>query len=203
MSKIIPLFGRPSSFLKLNASIDSCFCLGRSSFQKSLWNDLLQAKPYHLGASHSKSLEFLLVPLTQDGRTNFEALTLFLFQKTFYLPFFSSLPLCPFFHNAVGDSVRLHFIRNTMDLFLYTFKPFIYVTDNTRNIFVFVVEDFRLIGEFLRQLLVSLATKKHWEICFPIQFYGKLEVLKKKQKTNEFSKMENGYLHVFFHSILG
>ena len=34
-----------------------------------------------LGASHSKSLEFLLVLLTQDGGTNFKALTVFLFPK--------------------------------------------------------------------------------------------------------------------------
>ena len=41
-----------------------------------------------LGASHSKSLEFLLVPLTNDGETNFKALTVFLFSKIVYLPFF-------------------------------------------------------------------------------------------------------------------
>ena len=36
---------------------------------------------YHLVASHSKSLEFLLVPLTHDGRINFKALTVFSFFK--------------------------------------------------------------------------------------------------------------------------
>ena len=41
-----------------------------------------------LGASHSKSLEFHLVPLTQCGGTNFKALTVFLFPKIVHLPFF-------------------------------------------------------------------------------------------------------------------
>ena len=35
--------------------------------------------PSHLSASHSKKLEVLLVLLTQDGGTNFKALTVFLF----------------------------------------------------------------------------------------------------------------------------
>ena len=35
----------------------------------------------HLGASHSKSFEFLLVPLTQCKGTNFKALTIFHFPK--------------------------------------------------------------------------------------------------------------------------
>ena len=42
----------------------------------------------HLGASDSKSLEFPLVPLTKDGGTYFKALTVFLFPKIVYLPFF-------------------------------------------------------------------------------------------------------------------
>ena len=44
--------------------------------------------PITLGASHSKSLEFLLVPLTKDGGTYFKALTVFLFPKIVCLPFF-------------------------------------------------------------------------------------------------------------------
>ena len=41
----------------------------------------------HLGASHNKSLEFLLVPLTQCGGTNFKALTIFPFPQIGHLPF--------------------------------------------------------------------------------------------------------------------
>ena len=41
-----------------------------------------------LGASHTKNFEFLLVPLTQCGGTNFKALTIFLFPKIGHLPFF-------------------------------------------------------------------------------------------------------------------
>ena len=64
-----------------------------------------------MGASHSKSLESHLVPLTSDGGTNFKALTVFLFPKMVYLPFFSSLLLRPNLHNAVRDTVRLQFVR--------------------------------------------------------------------------------------------
>ena len=59
-----------------------------------------------LGASHSKSFEFLLVPLTQCGGTNFKALTIFLFPKIGHLPFFSSTILYPHFHTAIGVSFR-------------------------------------------------------------------------------------------------
>ena len=65
------------------------------------------------------------------------------------------------------------------------------------------MDDFRLIGDFLRQLLVSLATEEHREICFPIELFGELEALKKKRKTNEYLEKENGHLDDFFHSVLG
>ena len=42
------------------------------------------------------------------------------------------------------------------------------------------MDNFSLIGDFLRQLLVSLATKEHEEICFPIELSRKLEELKNK-----------------------
>ena len=68
------------------------------------------------------------------------------------------------------------------------------------------MDDFRLLGDvFLKgQLLVSLATKEHRDICFPVEFHGKLEVVKKnkKRKTNVFLEKENSHLHDFFHSVL-
>ena len=42
---------------------------------KALAVGLLETKVRSLCASHSKCLEFLLIPLTQDGGTNFKALT--------------------------------------------------------------------------------------------------------------------------------
>ena len=51
------------------------------------------------------------------------------------------------------------------------------------------MDDFRLIGEFLRQLLVSLATKKHGEICFPIELYSRQVVSEKSRRLQREKKV--------------
>ena len=93
----------------------------------------------YLGASHSKSLEFLLVPLTQNGGTNFKVLTVFLFQKIIYLLF-----LAAFFYVLI--CIMLWEILSGFSLFVtpstsscMSSSLFVCVTDNTHNIFVFVL----------------------------------------------------------------
>ena len=59
------------------------------------------------------------------------------------------------------------------------------------------MDNFSLIGDFLRQLLVSLATKEHEEICFPIELSRKLEELKKNGRRLNFEKRKTVIFMIF------
>ena len=60
------------------------------------------------------------------------------------------------------------------------------------------MNDFRLIGDFLRQLLVSIGTKEHGEICFPIELCRKLQELRKNGRRSNFEKRKTVIFMIFF-----
>ena len=60
------------------------------------------------------------------------------------------------------------------------------------------MDDFCLIGDFLRQLLVSLATEEHGEIGFPIELCRKLQELKKNGRRINFEKKKMIIFMIFF-----
>ena len=93
---------------------------------------------HSLGASDSKSFEFLLVPLSQCKGTNFKAIFVLFFLRIGYLPFFSSTVSCPILPIAIGVAVGLQLLQNTVNFFLYHFDC-ASVTENVHNIFVLVL----------------------------------------------------------------
>ena len=111
---------------------------------------------YHLGASHSKSFEFILVPLIQCGGTNFKAFTVFLFPKIGHLPFlFTAL-----FYGLI--CISLSEFRSGFSWYktLRTSSCILWTAHlcNRKCLQHFrsrFEDDLSLMGGFLRQLLVS------------------------------------------------